>query len=219
MVKPEFFRHEELFDLEMETQLPIRLGFEGLWCCADREGRFVWRPRELKAVILPHDLLDFSRVLDALMTRGFIVKYASRGVDYGYIPTWKKHQHVNPREKASILPAPPENDTNLLPFDELDASLTRQARVNDANGTRAVRERERELIIQGTPLPPAERGEIQIVEWARERIEVQMGRHRRLPNLQAYGGAMARDVAEALTRKGFPARVCLPGIDEKAEKV
>jgi hypothetical protein len=64
-VKPEVFCHEELFELEQETKLPMRLAWIGLFTCCDRDGRFVWRPRTLKVAILPYDDVDFSRVLDA----------------------------------------------------------------------------------------------------------------------------------------------------------
>lgn len=120
-IKPEFFRHEELFEAERETGLPLRVAYAGLWTSADREGRFVWAPRTLKLDCLPYDDVDFSRVLDALSTRGFIVKYAVDGKEYGYIPSWKSHQIINNREKESILPEP--NETN---------SMTRDARVDDA---------------------------------------------------------------------------------------
>lgn len=105
-IKPEFFLHEELFDLEQETGLPVRLAFIGLWCQADREGRFQWRPRTLKAGILPFDDTDFGRVLDALATRGFVVSYTCAGERYGYIPSFTKHQAVNNRESESDLPDP-----------------------------------------------------------------------------------------------------------------
>ncbi len=108
-VKPAFFKHEGLFDLEHETKLPIRVAFAGLWTCCDREGRFLWRPRQLKTDILPYDDVDFSRVLDALATRGFVVRYASGGEDFGHIPSWPKHQVVNHREAASVIPPPPGN--------------------------------------------------------------------------------------------------------------
>lgn len=91
-IKPEFFLHDGLFDLEHETSLPIRVAFVGLWCAADREGRFRWEPRRLGATILPYDGVDFSRVLDALATRGFVVRYASDGSEFGCIPTFSRHQ-------------------------------------------------------------------------------------------------------------------------------
>jgi hypothetical protein len=123
-IKPEFFRHADLYEAEKETGLPLRLGFAGLWTAADREGRFKWKPRELKLDCLPHDDVDFSRVLDALATRGWLVRYAVNGVEYGAIPTWADHQVINNREKASDYPAPNENNI-----------LTREARVLDASTT------------------------------------------------------------------------------------
>jgi hypothetical protein len=127
-VKPEFFRHEGLFDAERETGLPLRVAFAGLWTAADREGRFEWRPRQLKLDCLPHDDVDFSRVLDALATRGFIQKYTVAGVAYGCIPSWHDHQVINNRESASQIPAFAE-DT------EEQQELTRAPRVNDACAT------------------------------------------------------------------------------------
>ena len=125
-IKPEFFQHEGLYAAEAESGLPLRLSFAGLWCQCDREGRFAWRPARLKLNILPWDDVDFSRVLDALATRGFVVRYASEGVEYGMIPSWRRHQVINNRERASETPEPSE--INDLP--------TRQPRVNDACGTR-----------------------------------------------------------------------------------
>ncbi|HTA24717.1 MAG TPA: hypothetical protein VK763_14390 [Terriglobales bacterium] len=130
-VKPEFFLHEDLYDLEKRTGLPIRLSFVGLWTCADREGRFRWRPRTLKAMILPFDDVDFGRVLDALATRGFIVKYEVSAEFYGCIPSWKRHQVINNRESASEIPAPGEHLTGQ----QLDACPTRAPRVDDATST------------------------------------------------------------------------------------
>lgn len=123
-IKPEFFRHEALYEAEQETGLPLRLAFAGMWTAADREGRFEWKPRQLKLDCLPYDDVDFSRVLDALMTRGFIVKYECAGKELGCIPGWNKHQVINNREKPSDIPPP--SDIN---------DLTRAARVGDESGT------------------------------------------------------------------------------------
>ena len=132
-IKPEFFLHEELYDSEAATGLPLRLAFAGLWTQADREGRFVWRPRKLKTQILPYDEIDFSRVLDALATRGFVLKYSVNGIEYGCIPSFSSHQLVNHRESASLLPSPEEADAST----ETLSTLTRAPRVNDACPTRA----------------------------------------------------------------------------------
>lgn len=105
-VKPELFRHEDLYEAEIESGLPLRLAFIGLFTCCDREGRFEWRPRQLKLDVMPYDMTDFSRVLDALMTRGFVVKYEVGGKRYGCIPSFSKHQVINNREKLSEIPEP-----------------------------------------------------------------------------------------------------------------
>jgi hypothetical protein len=124
-IKPEFFHHEGLFDLERETGLPVRVAFAGLWCAADREGRFKWEARRLGVQILPYDQVDFARVLDALTTRGFIRRYASGTGTFGVIPSFLDHQVINNREKDSELPEP-------LEYLDPDASVTREPRVDHA---------------------------------------------------------------------------------------
>lgn len=128
-IKPEFFKHETLFDAEQETGMPLRVAFAGLWTVCDREGRFEWRPRAIKTDVLPYDDIDFSRVLDALATRGFVVRYRVDGKEYGLVPGFSRHQVINNRETESRLPAPVER----IDFDE---QSTREARVNDASVTR-----------------------------------------------------------------------------------
>lgn len=123
-VKPDLFRHEELFELEQESLLPIRIAFIGLFTVCDREGRFKWKPRQLKLDVLPYDEIDFSRVLDALNDRDFIIKYEYEGEIYGCIPSFSQHQVINNKEKESELP-------------DVDVStvLTRQSRVDNATVT------------------------------------------------------------------------------------
>lgn len=129
-VKPRLFQHSGLFDAEHDTGLPLRLAYIGLFTCCDREGRFKWDARELKLHILPWDELDFSRVLDALTTRGFVIAYASStGEKFGAIPKFTHHQVINNRESASEIPPPPES---LIQ----QAIATREPRVDDARTTR-----------------------------------------------------------------------------------
>ena len=128
-IKPEFFLHERLFEAEQQSGLPLRVAYAGLWCAADREGRFKWEPRRLGVQILPYDQVDFSRVLHALTTRGFIVKYASETGECGVIPSFTTHQVINNRERESELPAPPESLENK----GIDACGTREARDDDGN--------------------------------------------------------------------------------------
>ncbi len=105
-VKPEFFRHEALFEAEQSVSLPLRLAFAGLFTVADREGRFRWQPRVLKLDVMPFDAVDFGVILDALHAYGFVDRYRVDGQEYGVIPSWRKHQQINARESASTIPAP-----------------------------------------------------------------------------------------------------------------
>lgn len=138
-VKPELAAHEEMFDLEESTGLPVRFAWVMLFTVADREGRFAWRPRTIKAQTLPHDMIDFARVLDAWVTRGFVVKYRVGNEWFGWIPTFTKHQVINNREAASDLPDIAAADEIVSNNNnDLDACGTRQPRVEDASGTREV---------------------------------------------------------------------------------
>lgn len=105
-IKPELGRHKDLFDLEQKTGLPIRFVWAMFPTICDREGRFRWRPWEIKLDILPYDQIDFDRVMDVLQVEGYIVKYQSDGEEYGYLPTFLKHQVVPHREASSKLPPP-----------------------------------------------------------------------------------------------------------------
>lgn len=123
-VKPELFRHESLYEAEIKTNLPLRLAYIGLFTACDREGRFKWKPRALKLDVLPYDQLDFSRVLDALVTHGFLVKYEFEGDEFGCIPTWSQHQVINNRESTSLLPSLEESTTCTSDSRVDDVSVT-----------------------------------------------------------------------------------------------
>lgn len=120
-IKPDFFRHEDLYELEVKTSLPIRVAFAGLFTVADREGRFKWKPSLIKLDVLPFDEINMTDVLNALWIDGFIGKYEVDGKEFGFIPSFTSHQIINNRESVSSLPEP----KNLI-----------QPRVNHASTTR-----------------------------------------------------------------------------------
>jgi len=124
-VKPEFFTHADLADLDKISQLPIRLSFLGLWCCCDREGRFKWDARRLGVQILPYDHIDFEIILDILQTNGYIEKYEVDGKTYGFVPSFSRHQVINNREQESSLP----------PFQQPDLFSAKLTRVNTGEST------------------------------------------------------------------------------------
>lgn len=120
-IKPEFFRHEELYAAEIQSRLPLRVAFAGLFTVADREGRFKWKPTQIKFDVLPYDDLDFAHVLNALAAYGFIVKYEVDGKTYGAIPSFKDHQVINNKEAKSLIP------------EKTDAPFTRLLHVTHAS--------------------------------------------------------------------------------------
>lgn len=98
-VKPEFFTSEDIVELSSFA----RLLYIALWCESDREGRFVWKPKTFKIRYFPVDPVDIDELCEELINRGLVKLY---GDGLAYIPKFLDHQHVNPRESASILPSP-----------------------------------------------------------------------------------------------------------------
>lgn len=99
-IKPGFFLNCELSDVDFAS----RLLFIGLWCYADREGRFEWKPKQIKAAIFPYDNVNIEKLLCNLMSLHVITRHDTTG----YIPHFKKHQNPHPHEAKSILPEKPE---------------------------------------------------------------------------------------------------------------
>lgn len=104
-IKPGFFSNEDLSELDAAT----RLLFIGLWCYADRDGRFEWRPKRIKAAIFPYDNLDIEPMLMSLHAMTFIYMYRHGEHMYGLIPNFAQHQRPHPHEAKSVIPEPPEN--------------------------------------------------------------------------------------------------------------
>ena len=103
-IKPGFFRNEQLLQVS-----PLgRLLFAGLWCLADREGRLLDRPLQIKWDILPADDCDVNALLAELAARGFIRRYTVDGTRYIEVTRFLAHQRPHYKEKASVFPPPPD---------------------------------------------------------------------------------------------------------------
>ncbi|MEN6414357.1 MAG: hypothetical protein ABFC84_16590 [Veillonellales bacterium] len=115
-IKPGFFKNEELGDIE-----PLaRLFFAGLWCWADRMGRFEDRPKKLKADILPYDDCNGESLMQQLADHGFVIRYKVNGIAYGQIVHFKKHQNPHPAEAKSVIPSP---DNLQVPDEQPESNL------------------------------------------------------------------------------------------------
>jgi len=99
-IKPSFFTNPDLGECSPVS----RLLFAGLWCCADREGRLLDRPKQVKAQVFPYDNVDIEFHLGELAQYGLIERYESIGVKVIWIPAFLKHQRPHVKEKSSELP-------------------------------------------------------------------------------------------------------------------
>jgi uncharacterized phage protein (TIGR02220 family) len=102
-IKPGYFKNECLADCN-----PLaRILFAGLWCLSDKEGRFEWRPRRIKAEVLPYDDCEIDKLLGQLVKCGFLEYYSMNGSEYGAVVNFKDHQNPHPKDAPSKLPEPP----------------------------------------------------------------------------------------------------------------
>lgn len=107
-LKHDFFLNEELAAIEPMA----RLLFAGLWVLADREGRLEDRPAKIKAQLFPYHEADIDALL-VILSHGFIKRYAVEGVKFIQVHNFKKHQHIHPDEKSSIIPQPKKESMEI----------------------------------------------------------------------------------------------------------
>lgn len=113
-IKPGFFKNDDLAELD-----PLcRLLFVGLWCMADREGRLEYRPKRIKAEVLPYDTINIEDYLCSLEGKGMLAKYEVDGIEYLEIVGFHKHQNPHHMEVPSEIPHPvgAENKYNHKPI-------------------------------------------------------------------------------------------------------
>ena len=99
-IKPAFFKNADL----AETAYESRLLFAGLWTLADREGRLLDRPKQIKMEIFPADNVDVDVCLNQLAEHGFIKRYTADGKKIIQVVNFAKHQTPHSKEADSELP-------------------------------------------------------------------------------------------------------------------
>lgn len=140
-IKPEFFTSEDIVALTPMA----RLLYIALWCEADREGRFHWKPRTFKMRYFPADSCDIDALCKELTDAGLVRLY---GDGLAFIPAFSRHQHVNPRESKSELPSP----TDLTRAPRVS---TRESTVSDAQVGKEGEGKERKELTPNGVCPPA----------------------------------------------------------------
>jgi hypothetical protein len=187
-IKPEFFTSEDIVVLSPMA----RILYIALWCEADKEGRMVWKPKTFKMRYLPADDCAIDPLCQELIDAKLVVLY---GDGYAYIPAFKAHQHINPRESDSQLPEPDARPTRAARV------TTRQAPDSDAQGGREGKGKEGDKRVKPreTPLPPDFGISERVRAWAAEKGHGRLDDH--LENFVSYArrkGATYVDWDEAL---------------------
>lgn len=131
-IKPEFFTSEDIVSLS-----PLaRLLYIAVWCEADKEGRLPWKPMTFKLRYFPGDSCDIQALCKELVDAGLVKLY---GNGLACVPQFSKHQHVNPRESASVLPAPEStpdstrHDASPRVNSEIDPQVGREGKGKEGN--------------------------------------------------------------------------------------
>ena len=98
-IKPDFFRHELLQDLEISHpgMYPMMV-FAALWGHCDSQGVFIFKPRQLKLDILPFLNFEMEKTLQILVDAEPINRYSVDGKEYGKIESFLRHQRLSGKE-------------------------------------------------------------------------------------------------------------------------
>jgi len=101
-VHPGLFTDEEFMGLSALARVLLI----GLWVESDDQGVFEWKPRTLKARLLPNDVVDMVALLAELVTARFVLEFADGGKPYGAVRNFRKYQR--PKKPNAIYPLPSE---------------------------------------------------------------------------------------------------------------
>lgn len=103
-LKPKLFKNELLGGVDPL----ITILFEGLWCCADREGRLEDRPLRLCAEVFPYRRAVTEKKVDGwldwLHAQEFVTRYEVAGQRFIQVLAFHKHQKPHSKEKDSEIP-------------------------------------------------------------------------------------------------------------------
>lgn len=98
--------HPGLFtdDRYMALSFPARELIKGIWCEADDQGVFEWRPLTLKARIMPADSVDVGELLDELVAGKFVTRFEYNERSFGAVRNFRQFQRPKKPNSVHILP-------------------------------------------------------------------------------------------------------------------
>lgn len=142
-IKPEFWRSEDITDLDWEA----RLVFIGLWSYVDDNGVGMDKLHAITADLFAGDLerdapetfARVSRGLETLVHAGRITRYQVDSKRYIHITNWEKHQRIDKPNRARYPSPTSENVQLVIEF----ATSSRDTRETPATGTEEQRNREK----------------------------------------------------------------------------
>lgn len=110
LLRDGWFKDEDLAEVSAEA----RILFMGLHCYADKQGKFDWKPKRIRAEIFPYDTRqDTARLLRELEDRKLIVSYEAAGHAFGFIPSFLSCQSPHKKEAESVIPDFPGLSTDV----------------------------------------------------------------------------------------------------------
>lgn len=132
-IKHSFFTNDELAEID-----PLgRLLFVGFWTIADFKGDLEWRPKKVKAELLPYDNCDIEALAINLDKSGFIRFYSDGEHTYIRVVNFVTHQnpHKNEKARGSLVPAYTESMRQLVDIKGVTINLDKIAINPDEDGT------------------------------------------------------------------------------------
>lgn len=98
--------HPGLFtdDRYMALSLAARELLKGIWCEADDQGVFEWRPLTLKARIMPADAVDVAEILGELVAGNFVTRFENDCRSFGVVRNFRRFQRPKKPNHTHLLP-------------------------------------------------------------------------------------------------------------------
>jgi hypothetical protein len=99
-VHPSLFTDDNFMELSSDAKLMLI----GVWTEAFDDGVFAWKPKGIKARILPAENCDAEALLVELVDNGFIQRFEHDGKRFAVIRNFRKFQRPKSPNSSGVLP-------------------------------------------------------------------------------------------------------------------